>query len=72
MKSYRPASGAEGEWFREKFCYQCQKENYPDGPFCPILSATLAYQVDDPKYPKEWVHDNENGTRCTAFVRRET
>ena len=69
-EKYRPSNGTEGEMFMEKWCWQCERERAyeeDDEPPCPILDASMAYSIDDPKYPEEWVQDNE-GPRCTAFV----
>jgi len=35
-----------------------------------IVSDTFPYDVSDPRYPKEWVQD-EQGPRCTAFEAEE-
>jgi hypothetical protein len=71
-KPYRPANGTEGEFFMERFCYRCQHDakyqrtNEPqDG--CQILAATLAYNTDEAKYPKEWVYDKAGHGMCTAY-----
>ena len=64
---YRPSNGTEGEIFMEGFCYRCTKE-----PDCEILSNTLALDIDDRDYPKEWRRRTDSngwpGTaECTAF-----
>jgi hypothetical protein len=78
-RPYRPSNGTEGEWFREQFCYRCQRDakyretqDGQDG--CRILAYTFAFDVHDPKYPKEWVQDVPapgehpiKNPRCTAF-----
>lgn len=69
-KPYRPSNGTEGEFFREKFCYQCAKDNYPDGPFCKIIRKTIIYRADDPNYPREWVYDPNRHPTCTAFEKK--
>lgn len=63
MEKYRPCNGSEGEWFRRKFCEQCQHDIQMN---CQILVRTLMNDKDDPDYPTEWIKD-ENGPRCTAF-----
>lgn len=68
-RPYRPSNGTEGDGFRSLFCDMCERDKNQD---CRILSATLAYDVGEPEYPKEWVQDDnaEHGmtARCTAFV----
>lgn len=70
-RPYRPSNGSEGEWFMGRWCGQCQKEatyrKTDDGAdACRIATNTMAFDIDDPLYPKEWVKD-ERGPRCTAF-----
>jgi hypothetical protein len=71
---YRPSNGSEGEMFKEQFCYRCKHDDYDNAVYCPILGASLVYEVDDPQYPKEWIAD-ERGPQylgiCTAFEKRE-
>jgi hypothetical protein len=75
-KKYRPSNGTEGMIFEDRFCERCKREakfrrteDGADG--CPILMKVMAYDVDDEKYPTEWVvnlHDPVGSTaRCTAF-----
>ena len=70
-RPYRPSCGMEGLDFQEEYCFRCAKEakyretdDGADG--CQILTATYLYPVSDPRYPKEWITD-EQGPRCTAF-----
>lgn len=70
-KLYRPSCGTEGADFQEEFCFRCEKdrrfrETDGDEPGCQIVSDTFLYEVRDPRYPKEWIID-EQGPRCTAF-----
>ena len=71
--------------FQEHWCNRCKRDRafrvsvgYAEG--CSILSDTMAYASDDPKYPKEWVwnpeelrrtgalgFNAETGARCMAF-----
>lgn len=74
---YRPSNGTEGDIFQEAYCVRCKRdqafqESGGEADGCPILAATMAYRLEDEKYPKEWrrqVGDNEwPGTaECTAF-----
>jgi hypothetical protein len=63
-KSYRPANGTEGEIFMERYCYSC---NRFDNGKCPIQFHSLIYDIDDPRYPKEWVIGEDGHPKCTAF-----
>lgn len=75
-KPYRPANGTEGEYFMERFCYRCKRDaefqrtqDGEDG--CPIILASMTYDVNDPEYPKEWVTTEDyplgGAGECTAF-----
>ena len=61
-KPYRPSNGTEGDVFMEMFCYRCK--HYDD---CEIIVKTMAFEKDDPEYPKEWKFDAEGCPTCTAF-----
>jgi hypothetical protein len=63
---FRPANGSHGEWFMEKFCYQCKHDNPPD-TMCQIIGNTMAHQIDDPEYPSEWIYDDNGHPTCTKF-----
>lgn len=68
-KKYRPSNGSEGADFMSEFCDRCQRDAaFQDGTgdSCQIAAATMAYNIADPEYPKEWIED-ERGPRCTAF-----
>jgi hypothetical protein len=67
---YRPSNGTEGECFKGAFCEKCTKDDPDNDSFCDIIAETMAYGVDDPEYPREWVY-GENGPECTAFEKRE-
>lgn len=69
---WRPSNGSDGEVFRCQFCDRCEKDRYESHP-CGIFTRTMIYDVDDPKYPKQWIENigvpwNERDPRCTAFV----
>lgn len=66
-KPYRPSNGTEGEMFMSRFCYRCQHDEDEEEP-CPILTMTFALPIEDPDYPKEWVHDRNGNPDCTAFA----
>jgi hypothetical protein len=68
---YRPSNGTEGIDFQARWCDRCKRDaayRAGTGNSCPIVAATLAYNIDEPSYPKEWIRD-ETGPRCTAFER---
>lgn len=72
-RPYRPANGTEGDCFIEYWCGRCLRDQaYRDGTgdSCPIVAATLALNIDDPDYPKEWIQNEAfpYSPRCTAFV----
>ena len=35
---------------------------------CLIIADTFAFEITDPKYPKEWVYDKDGRPSCTAFT----
>lgn len=69
---YTPSTGTEGADFMESWCAHCARdkawrEGVPiddcdDDELCEIIADSFCKQVP------EWVQD-ENGPRCTAFVR---
>jgi len=65
-KPYRPSNGTEGEIFMEKWCERCMLDT-EDNP-CEILTSTLAFEIDDPEYPKEWRYDFDGRPMCTKFM----
>lgn len=76
-EKYRPGNGSEGDGFFENWCSKCardtaMREGKPvdecdDSELCPIIASALAFEIDDPQYPVEWIID-ESGPTCTAFV----
>lgn len=74
---YRPSNGTEGECFYEAWCCKCSKDAHmstgkdwdlcDDNEICPIIADTLAYDINDPKYPKAWVY-KDGQPCCTEFV----
>jgi len=63
-EKYRPSSGTEGCQFETEFCDHC-KADKPYGT-CEIMTNSMCYAVDDPKYPKQWIYKDGKPT-CTAF-----
>jgi hypothetical protein len=70
-EKYRPSSGCEGMWFTETYCMNCiHCDPDPDGDKqCQILCSSMCYDVDDPKYPKEWIYGDDGTPKCTQFVK---
>ena len=69
---YRPSNGTEGAYFMARFCERCQRDDAFQkgvGDSCPIAASTMAFGIDHPDYPKEWIADDDLGhnARCTAF-----
>ena len=67
--AYRPSNGDEGIAFMAEWCDRCTHDaafQAGTGDGCPIVARTMALQVDDPRYPAEWVA-GDDGPRCTAF-----
>ena len=67
-EKYRPSNGAEGDYFMAEWCEQCEEDDLENNVFCPIIAATYAFDVDDPRYPNEWRYD-EGKPVCKAFKR---
>lgn len=63
-KPYRPSNGTEGASFSARFCDRCAKLNLFGG--CKILLNAEIYDIDDKRYPKQWVYDPK--PTCTAFA----
>ena len=69
---YRPTSGDEGRAFDAMWCDCCQKDakyritcQGEDG--CPIIANTMAYEEDDPEYPKAWAYGDDGQPKCLEF-----
>jgi hypothetical protein len=66
-EKYRPSNGTEGAIFKDKWCCRCTKDP-GDGIGCDdIAIITMARNIDDPKYPSEWIYDQEGIPKCTEF-----
>lgn len=71
MTAYKPSNGTEGDIFCAHFCDRCIQDIDDN---CPILTATLIYDIGDAKYPPEWQYDEVPGklpmetAKCTAFI----
>jgi hypothetical protein len=66
---YRPANGSEGDWFMGKFCEKCS--HFSSEGFCQIIDASMAFEIEDEDYPKEWIQDDDyKNPRCTKFSKK--
>lgn len=82
VKLYQPSNGIEGECFINEWCGHCAKDksmsegkDYDecnDDEICKIIAATMAYDIDDSEYPKEWIYNEYGHPCCTAFVQAGT
>jgi hypothetical protein len=63
-RAYRPSNGTEGEVFMEDWCFRCTKNANQD---CPIIGASLAFDLEDANYPSQLVYDAKGKPCCTAF-----
>lgn len=62
MKKYRPSNGSEGVDFTLKFCDNC----IYDGNYgCPIIVASMLYEVEDKEYPNQLVYNPD--PTCLMF-----
>lgn len=69
-KPYRPGSGTEGADFMARWCDRCKRDEafrHGTGDSCPIAANTLAFDIDDPGYPKEWRYGADGRPVCLAF-----
>jgi len=71
-RKYRPSNGSEGEWFMDKFCENCLYEKWTHtmndkDAKCDILSNSMLYDLNDPKYPAEWTYDAQGHATCTKY-----
>lgn len=62
---YRPANAAEGEIFILMHCGHCARR-----PRCTIPNYAAIFEIGEPDYPKQWVHDDEGQPSCSAFEMR--
>lgn len=77
-KPYRPSNGSEGDGFYDNWCRQCQRdkamregapiEECDDNELCKIITLTVAHDLHEAEYPKEWIYDADGQPCCTAFV----
>lgn len=68
---YRPSNGTEGEIFQATYCDNCVHDDPPTEKYCQILTDSLGFQEEDPRYPEEWTHNTRGEPTCTEFDRKE-
>jgi hypothetical protein len=49
---YRPSNEIEGAIFIDRYCWYCSRNDECNQ--CPILSASMDFNIDDPNYPPEF------------------
>lgn len=77
-QKYQPSNGTEGECFRAAWCEQCARDKAMNGEkdfdscdeseLCSIVINTMAWDVDDEEYPREWQYGKDGQPCCTAFI----
>ena len=73
-KKYRPYSGTAGLDFQAQFCDVCEKDKEfrkTEKNGCEILLRALFFDIEDEKYPKEWIYDENGQPTCTAFEKEK-
>lgn len=75
-RAYRPSSGTEGCSFDDAWCDHCARDaEYRNGgpdadpaKGCQIIADVFCFDINDEKYPKEWVYGHDGRPCCTAFT----
>lgn len=62
-EKYQPSNENEGYKFLNAYCKNCAYKSD-----CTIVEVTMAFDVDDDEYPKEWIYGNDGQPQCTAFT----
>lgn len=61
---YRPSNGTVGMTVIARWCTGCAKSG-PERAGCAIVARTMAFDEDDPRYPREWRY-RDGRPVCTA------
>lgn len=69
MDKYRPSNGTEAEDFKEDYCYRCLR--WDELPGCDIFGHAWLYDVDNVGHPEEWIVEDGEAPKCTAFQEME-
>lgn len=67
---YKPENGCAGADFQEAFCDRCMADKaFRDGTgdSCEIIANTMVFDVEDERYPAEWIYGADGTPTCTAF-----
>jgi hypothetical protein len=77
VRLYRPSNGTEGISFFESWCARCKHDKAWNGEkpwdecgaddLCKLIGDSMAYDLDDPKYPREWVIAQNGHPMCLKF-----
>lgn len=77
VRLYRPSNGTEGEAFMTMWCSRCKHDKAWNGekPFddcgdddlCKLIANSMAFDLDEPGYPQQWVYDQCGAPTCLAF-----
>lgn len=62
---YRPSNGMEGELFESAWCSGCRRGG--ERAACQIHIMAMAYNVENPAYPREWIYGSDGQPSCAAF-----
>lgn len=70
---FRPSNGTAGDAFEVDYCNRCQKMDRKTGdPLvdlgCKIHALVMAFDVNDLRYPYEWIYGIDGKPTCTAFL----
>lgn len=68
IKKYRPSNGSEGEMFCREYCDCCSNKYGPVN--CRIELSTMAFGINEPEYPKEWIYDENGKPKCTKWSKK--
>jgi len=71
-KPYQPSNGTEGMMFTSAFCDRCIHDKYghtgnTNDEMCDIIASTMALDIKDEHYPKEWIYNEEGWPVCTKW-----
>ena len=77
VRLYRPWSGTEGIAFQGAWCARCKHDKAwngeksldecDDADLCQLIARAMAFHVDEPGYPQEWVYRQDGQPACLAF-----
>lgn len=77
-KAYQPCNGSEGIEFTGTWCGKCARdksmsegaplEECDDDERCDLIANSMAYDIEEEGYPKEWIYAQDGQPCCTAFV----